>query len=427
MSTAFQARYVFPVAGKPIEGGVVTIDGGRIVEFGREIASGADVVDLNAENEATSGGAALLPGLVNAHTHLEFSDLESPLGQPGMRFPDWIRAVIAHRQGREATDADNPQEDRTRAVSSGLLECIHAGTTAVGEIATADWPWLLLLPQALGGRAECPSVAAFYEILGLADDRAETAAVELNAARRRFANVSERWQFAVSPHAPYSTHWQVVENLCDYSRDHVLPLAMHLAESPEELELLATHGGPFRQLLDELDVWNAGGVPRGGRPMDYLKLLSSAHRSLVIHGNYLSDEEIQFLAAHPERMSAVFCPRTHGYFEHDPYPLAKMLAAGANVALGTDSRASTPDLNLLAEMRHVAKHFGDVSGETVLECGTLGGARALGLDQQTGSLEPGKRADFAVVALPDRGADPYELLFDSDLPTVATFLAGRQQ
>ena len=124
---------------------------------------------------------------------------------------------------------------------------------------------------------------------------------------------------------------------------------MHLAESPEEMEFLHSGGGPLREFLLERGCSASEGTPaaRFPRPLDYLRRLAEAHRALVIHGNYLNDEEIAFLAANAARMSVVYCPRSHDWFAHDEYPLQKMLAAGATVALGTDGRCSTPDLSLL--------------------------------------------------------------------------------
>jgi cytosine/adenosine deaminase-related metal-dependent hydrolase len=187
---------------------------------------------------------------------------------------------------------------------------------------------------------------------------------------------------------------------------------MHLAESREEIEWLRSDGGPLRELLQDLGAWRPGRFG-GGRPLDYLHALAQADRALVIHGNYLDDEEIAFLAAHRRRMAVVYCPRTHAWFDHDPYPLARMLAAGVTVALGTDSRASSPDLSLLAEMQDVARRHPEIEPRAVLEIATLGGARALGREHSIGSLAPGKRAGLAVVALPEgRAADPHELLVD---------------
>ena len=168
-----------------------------------------------------------------------------------------------------------------------------------------------------------------------------------------------------------------------------MPLAMHLAESREEIEFLRDGRGPFRELLESRGVWDPTARPRGARPLDELRMLSRAHRALVVHGNYLDDEEIDFLGRQRRQMAVVYCPRTHAWFGHARYPLEKLLAAGAIVALGTDSRASSPDLSLLAEMRHVAREFPAMSRATILELGTLGGARALGLDAR--DRHPGAR------------------------------------
>jgi cytosine/adenosine deaminase-related metal-dependent hydrolase len=192
-----------------------------------------------------------------------------------------------------------------------------------------------------------------------------------------------------------------------------LPVAFHLAESREELQLLREGEGPLRDLLVELDAWQADAIPLGTRPLDYLKTLLTAHRALVIHGNYLDDDELDFLAANSARMSVVYCPRTHDRFGHGPYPLARMQQRGVSMALGTDSRASNPDLNLWEELRFVSQRFSNIPLSHVLALGTLGGAKALGIDRQFGTLEPGKRPGLIAVELPssDEG-DAYRLLFE---------------
>jgi len=199
---------------------------------------------------------------------------------------------------------------------------------------------------------------------------------------------------------------------------------MHLAESREEIDFLREGRGPLRELLESREAWDPTARPYGSRPLDELQVLARAHRAVVVHGNYLDDEEIDFLARR-RQMASVYCPRTHAWFDHKRYPLEKLLAAGATVALGTDSRASSPDLSILAEMRHVAQVFPAVSRATILELGTLGGARALGLDARIGTLEPGKRANLAIVALPeDAAADPYEMLLDAAGAVVGTWIDG---
>jgi cytosine/adenosine deaminase-related metal-dependent hydrolase len=230
----------------------------------------------------------------------------------------------------------------------------------------------------------------------------------------------------LSPHAPYTVHPELLAGCAELAQRFGVPLAMHLAESREELELLQSQSGGFRDLLNELNVWSSEAFRSGGRVLDYLRPLSAAPRALVIHGNYLDREEIAFLAGHARRMSVVYCPRTHDYFRHEPYPLSQMLAGGVALALGTDSRASNPDLSLFEEMRFVARRHPALAPKQVLDLGTIGGARALGIEGETGSLTPGKRADLAIVALPEEdAADPHELLFADRSKVVRTWLCGR--
>jgi cytosine/adenosine deaminase-related metal-dependent hydrolase len=262
----------------------------------------------------------------------------------------------------------------------------------------------------------------FFELIGLKAARIESA---LERAREVLMSPGD-WRMGLSPHAPYTVHPELFAKLVALAAERNAPLAFHLAESLEELELLRSHSGPFLTLLKELDAWDEGAIPLGTRPLDYLRVLATAPRVLVIHGNYLDAEEIAFLAAHRERMAVVYCPRTHAYFAHARYPLPQLLAAGVRVGLGTDSRASNPDLNLLEEMRLVARRFAAMSPADVLKLGTIDGATAMGCEQDCGSLMLGKFANLAVVKLPDREAkDPHELLFDSAEPVVKTFYRGR--
>jgi cytosine/adenosine deaminase-related metal-dependent hydrolase len=404
---AIRARWVFPVAAPPISGGVVTIRDGRIAAVGENL-SGAGPIDLE--------DAAIVPGLVNAHTHLEFSELEEPLGEPGAPFPEWIGEVIAWRRRRDATE-DEGVRRRERAVEVGLTESAAAGVAALGEIASPGWSEAPFQTTSI----DC---TVFQELLGLAPERraslSELAAAHLDAGGRPGV-----WRPALSPHAPYTTTLELVDDAVDLSCRRSAPLAMHLAESLEELELLRTGTGPFRELLAGLVPRLSDYLPRNVRPLDFLKRLSRAPRTLVIHGNYLADDELACLAEHAETMSVVYCPRTHHYFRHEDYPLEKMLALGIRVALGTDSRASNPDLGLWEEMRYVARRYTRVSPATVLSLATQAGAAALGLSDACGVLAPGRRADFVVVAVPQRAAkDPHESLYDDDAHVAAVYAGG---
>jgi aminodeoxyfutalosine deaminase len=235
------------------------------------------------------------------------------------------------------------------------------------------------------------------------------------------------WNIGISPHAPFSITPEAIKNIAGISREKNILLAMHLAESPEEMQFLADGSGPFRIFLEELGAWDGSLDFHGKRPMDYLRLLSEASRALIIHGNYLDDAEIAFLADQGNRIAVVYCPRTHAHFGHAAYPLEKMVASGVRVALGTDSRPSSPDLNLWADMREIVRRHPAVSKKTLLELGTKNGANALGLDEEVGSLEPGKWANFAIFALPDNPlfTDPYEALFSRETTLQAVWLRGK--
>lgn len=397
---ALRARYVFPVVGDVLEDGMVAVAGGRVVAVGRDLQA-ADVIDL--------GCVALLPGFVNPHTHLDFSLLTEPLGERGMIFPQWIRRVIDWRQAH----ATGPE-----ALRAGWQESLRQGVTTLGEIASPDrWTADLAPPQ---------DVTVFHEVIAPNVDRAIDAIRGLENFLDQHHEPG-RWRAGVSPHAPYTVLPGVFAATIRLAEHRQVPVAFHLAESREEIELLRDGQGAFRQLFDDLNLTNLRqAIPRGTRPLDYLQPLAEAPRALVIHGNYLSADEIAFVANHRQRMTVVYCPRTHAYFQHAPHPLRALLAAGAMVAIGTDSRASNPDLSMLAELRFVAHRYPELQPRTVLALGTIAAARALGRHDDAGSLEPGKPADLAVVRLPGRSAaDPYDLLFDSELPVVATIVRGQ--
>ncbi len=407
--TRLKARYVFPVAGEPLADAVLTFDRRRIISVEPAAGNESNVEDL--------GNVAILPGLVNAHVHLEFSHLSRPLGQRGMALGDWIATLVSQLriEGRPPADA----------VSRGLLESSAAGTTALGEIAQADWS-----PQDFQSAPLDSTV--FLELIAPTDAGVDE---KLKLAHRHIASAGldqqgqpgQRWRPGLCPHAPYSVHPRLLSEAAAISARHKVPLSFHLAESPQEIEFLKTSRGVFRDMLQRLGQWDPAAHRPGRRPLDLLRVLAPAHRLLIVHGNYLSKQEIAFIAQHAQTMSVVYCPRTHHYFAHAPHPLEKLLASGVNVALGTDSRASSPDLNLLSDMRHVAHCHPTITPSTVLRMGTLAGAIALGRDAELGTLEPGRQANLTIVPLPDRqDPDPHRLLFDQNAPACATWFGGRQ-
>lgn len=219
---------------------------------------------------------------------------------------------------------------------------------------------------------DIPCLVTFAEVLGLSAERANerlNAAIEHNAT-----SASAAW----SPHAPYSTSRDIVDQCIEHSARTRRPLAMHVAESPEERELLRSGSGPFAETLRQLGVWREGIFPWGEDPFGVLiEHLSRAHLPLLVHGNDLQPAEIEALSQHAH-MSVVFCPRTHAFFQHERHPVDRLRSAGVRVALGTDSRASNPDLNLWREVQYLLHHRGDLDPADVIAMATIAGADALG-------------------------------------------------
>jgi cytosine/adenosine deaminase-related metal-dependent hydrolase len=398
---------VLPVDQQPIEDGVVTIRDGQIVSVGSRAAHGPSASQWPVHD---LGDMVLLPGLVNAHTHLEFSHRKQPLGRPCMRLPDWIRLVLGDRK--------RALRDPAQAIRAGLEESLQQGVTTVGEIAT-------LSVESYGQDTLVPSLVLFDEVIGFSEARVDSV---LGATSTRLTSNQEQLpaggSLGLSPHAPYTVHPKLLDRLVDLAIEHQLPMAMHLAESPEELQLLARGDGPFQQLLDERSMWDSTAIPRGTRVLDYLMRLARAPRGLVVHGNYLETHDFDFLAQPGRRITVVYCPRTHAYFGHRPYPLTEMLAAGVRVALGTDSRASSPDLSLLSEMREVARKHSGIRAERIVRLGTLAGAQALGLEDYTGSITPGKWANLTALPCDSRRGNPYEAVVEGEAAPVATWVRG---
>jgi cytosine/adenosine deaminase-related metal-dependent hydrolase len=361
------------------------------------VRNGAAVQVVDDAYDVDLGNVAIMPGLVNAHTHLEFSTLGEPLSlEDSTSFADWIRALLEWRLQREAA----APSAHAAAIAQGLGESKQRGTTLLGEIATQpSWPDCYQVAK-LGG-------VRFLELMGLSDDRINDVLERAHTYVSPPIQMPTGWRAGLSPHAPYTVGWSLVKRVVEISRQFRAPLAMHLAETCDEMQLLAAHSGPLVEFLSERGVWDPAAVPRGIEPLAYLEVLSQAHRALVIHGNYLQRPDWELLAQHRERMSVVYCPRTFAYFGHRRYPLEEMLRHRVHVAVGTDSRASNPDLDLFDELKFLHQQHPEVDLGMILRLGTQHGAEALGCAKTPRQM--------TVVALPDADSpDPYELLFSAE-------------
>jgi cytosine/adenosine deaminase-related metal-dependent hydrolase len=382
-SQTLAARWILPIDAPPLERGTITLRADKIVAVEPHGARTPDV-DL--------GNVAILPGFVNAHTHLDLTGARG-VCQPNADFTQWLREVIVFRRSRtrKETQAD---------IEAGLAECLRFGTTLIGDIASDGASWASL------SQANCRSVV-FYELLGLSQDRAEQSHESARTWLRGLP-AKDVCVPGLSPHAPYSARSTQYSVLSTQS----LSIATHLAETQAELELLRLQSGPFVDFLKELNVWDPSGLIDD--PREIVRLLP---HGIFVHGNYL-DPATPFLPT----QSLVFCPRTHAAFGHPHHPFPQMKV---RVALGTDSLASNPDLDILAEARHLRLHYPEVAPAAIVRMLTLSGAEALGFDSVTGSLTPGKSADLVVLPLPNEDrADSHDLILQSTLPVERVLFRG---
>jgi cytosine/adenosine deaminase-related metal-dependent hydrolase len=391
------ARCVFPADRPPLPRGTITIQGDKIIAVESAGTRAADE-DL--------GNVAILPGLVNAHTHLDLSDARGKI-PPTPDFTAWLRGVIQHRRGQTPMQVQ-------KTLAAGLTELLRNGVTALGDVSVGGVSWDLLSAGKL-------RVLVFHEVIGLTVSRVrEAVSAAVNWLERRNAELKLRYGWRIgkpwiadphadcrtglSPHAPYSFRSNELPLVSGWGQR----ITIHLAESRAECELLERHAGPFVPFLAELGVWDPSGLARS--PRHVIELTSNAASVLFVHCNHLQPD-----MPIPNNGTIVYCPRTHAAFGHPPHPFREFLKRGVRVVLGTDSLASNPDLDILAEARFVAARHTDLPGETLLRMITLDSAIALGWGDVAGSLTPGKSADLVVLPLPDREeANSHRLLFDSE-------------
>ena len=389
-----RAQFVHPVTAPPISDGAVLVDErGRIAAVGPNGA--VPTPDGAVRREFLA--AALVPGLVNCHTHLELTHFA---GRNSERdFSRWIRTV------RALKDATTPEEF-VRSAERGVQDGWAAGVTCMADTGSTGAPLEVL--ARLGGRG-----IYYQEVFGPDPAKCAASTEELRRALdrlRRFAASSLR--LGVSPHAPYTVSEPLYRAVADFARREALPLAVHLAESREESELVRDGSGPFAQAL------RARGVPVTAHrcsPVEYLVQLGVVQRGtacLCIHCVQADQRDVAQLR--DAGASIAHCPRSNRAHAHGTAPLAAFRRAGLSVGLGTDSVLSVGDSSLLAEAAAAG-----LEGDDALRMLTLEGARALGLEDEIGSLEVGKQADLAVL--------PSTILHRPPPPSTAllTLVAGR--
>lgn len=381
--------------------GAVAIAGDRIVGVGefhslRGIHPQAGVTDL--------GDVILLPGLINAHTHLElthFARDDAPEGS----FADWILSIPRRRGTLRVEDA----------VKDGIAQCLKFGVTCVGDITQQSEPTRRTL-------ADSPLRAVSYgEALGLGAIRDKFDLLMSQNATSPHA--SDRLRIGISPHAPYTVDLPGYEQILQLAKARNLPLATHLAEDVGETSFLTDQAGPFRELWNKIGSWADGVQTFRGSPIEMAHAIGLLeYPSLLAHVNFCTDSEMSLLAK--GHASVVYCPRTHQYFGRPPHRWQEMLERGINVAVGTDSLASNPDLNPVEELRLLRTIAPNMPGSSLWQLVTLRAAKAIQWDQDLGSLTAGKLAD--IVAFEAKSNDPLEELLQGEGLPVAVWIGGSE-
>ncbi|HJO18290.1 MAG: amidohydrolase family protein [Vicinamibacterales bacterium] len=386
----YRAAWALPIAAPPIKNASVTLDRGRIVSIGpapsNTSTASKDYVDL--------GSAVVLPGLVNAHTHLELSFLGGRIA-PTESMPEWVDEVLSSKLGADI--------EKRNAIESSIVELRRHGTALVGDISNT------LATVAPLKRAPLSAVV-FHELLGFNSSDPDAQARSAVEATDLSSEV-EGVRVSVAAHAPYSVSPALFEALRRElsSKCPMAPITVHLAESAEELVFLDDGGGPWRQLLERRGAWNPSWEPPRCSPVEFLKRVGWHDPSvIVVHGVHLSVEDL--LGLSESGVTLVTCPRSNVWTGVGPPPINRFIESGVSLAVGTDSLASVPDLNLFAEIARLREISPEVPASSLLMSATIGGARALRWEDEFGTIEPGKSADLITVALPETVSDVEEYL-----------------
>jgi len=377
----YHARWVVPVIASPIRNGTVVTDGATIVYVG-EPAGAPPGQDIEL------GDAILCPGLVNAHCHLELTVMRGFL--EGLEFRDWIVRLTTAKRVVLSRD------DLMDSARIGLVEGIRAGITTYADTSDSGVVFDAMLELGVRG-------IMYQEVFGPDPAQCDASMEELRrkveALRPRATSLV---RVGISPHAPYTVSDELFAAVAEYARTHDVPVAVHIAESAAESDLVERAAGIFADGLARRGIV----LQRRGRsPIEMLDrngLLDV--RPLLIHAIRADARDVELIAARDAAVA--HCPVSNAKLGHGIAPLCAMLAAGVRVGLGSDSVASNDRMDILGEaqaatlLQSVALQQPDaIEARRALELATIGGARALGLDSRIGSLEPGKAADLAAFSL----------------------------
>ena len=404
-----RARTVVTMDGPPIENGAVVISGDRVLDVGKfpEVSgrhAGEEIVDL--------GEQALLPGLINAHCHLDYTCLRGKI-PPQKSFANWIRAINAEK-------AKLSEQDYLASIADGFAEAKRFGTTTIANLTAFPE----LIPQVN------PPIRTwwFAELIDVRDPNRTSDLVELAIDAMKRARDSGGG-IGLAPHALFTASANLYRRSEEIAQCENILLTTHLAEAREEMSMFHDASGPLYEFLKSIgrDMSDCGHET----PFAWFAKIAGAPAGrtlitewIVAHLNELAESDFELLEESTSKLHVVHSPRSHAYFGHSRFPFERLRSLGFNICLGTDSLASNEDLSLFAEMRAFQRSEPAFSPKEVLEMVTGNAALALGKPQALGRIHANRFADL--IAIPcSETADVFEEILEFDRPVDWMMVAGK--
>ena len=415
------AKYVLPISSEPIENGAVLVEGDLIKAVGLSSDLSKKYPDADVRD---FGEAAILPGLVNCHSHLEITAMRGALDDVEHDFTAWLIKLSTLRESMN-------DDEISAAAYLGAVEGAQAGVTCFGDIGRLGYIGLSALKRA-GLRG-----IVFQETEFSPENR--TADEDFKRLVEKFETLTgeatDLVRVGLSPHAPYTVSSRLFEVISQFSIIERVPITIHAAESADEHKLLTDGTGMFIDVYEKYNVdWDSPYCT----PIEYLNRLGVlAARPLLAHCVTVSSRDLEIISDTGSKIA--HCPKSNAKFGHGAAPFEEMLDQKVKVGLGSDSVASNNVCDLFEEARFaalIARNRSEgarfISAQEMLRAATLGGAEALDMSDQIGSLEPGKQADIAVVSLENNAQRPVSdihtaLVFSSNArDVISTYVAGKQ-
>lgn len=405
-----RARIVWPMLQPPIGNGGVLVAADRI----RAVGPWKELSRSSSEPVTDLGEVVLMPGLINAHCHLDYTHMAGEFPPP-KQFIDWLKVITT-------TKAQWTAAEYRASWLSGAGMLLKTGTTTVADIEAVPE----LLPELW--ETTPLRVISFLEMIGITKRRPPEEV--LREALHRTATLRHpRCRVGLSPHAPYSTVPRLLKETAEVARNRGWLVCTHVAESEPEFNMFAHGRGDMFEWLQRSgrDMSDCG----LGSPIRHLERCGVLrHNLLATHVNYLSRGDAALLAR--RRVTVVHCPRSHAYFGHEPFPLRQLLRAGVNICLGSDSLASVTkrprqsiELDMLAELRALALAQPWLAPKQILRMATVNGSRALGEGHRLGCIRRGAMADMIALPHESKLSQVAESIVQHRGPVAASMIGGQ--